>query len=275
MRFGLLAALLVPLLHSSAIDAAEPGISPLKPADNGFVVHDVTSELQARATRIFVRVPDKMAAGERLPVLYVLPVEADDDKRWGDARAEVRRRELADRLRVIVVYPTFSHLPWYADHVSDPRIRQESYFRDVVIPFVEGAYLARAGMQARLLLGFSKSGWGAFSLLLRHPDLFGKAAAWDAPMMMDTPRYGMEPIVGTQANFERYRVAALLRGKGRLLGGERRLLLTGSNFYPADTADAHRLMQKLGIPHDYRDGPRREHNWSSGWLPEAARWLVR
>jgi S-formylglutathione hydrolase FrmB len=255
--------------------AAEPVISAAKLADNGFVVHSVSSELQARDTRIFVRVPEKIAAGERLRVLYLLPVEADDDKRWGEARVEARRRDLANRYRAVMVYPTFSDLPWYADHANDLRIRQESYFREVVVPFVERAYPARADAAARLLLGFSKSGWGAYSLLLRHPGLFGKAAAWDAPMMMETPRYGMAPIVGTQANFERYRVATLLREQGKVLGGDKRLLLTGADFYPADTAIAHRLMQKLGIPHDYRDGPRRQHNWHGGWLDEAARWLMR
>jgi hypothetical protein len=57
-----------------------------------------------------------------------------------------------------------------------------------------------------LLLGFSKSGWGAlFSLLLRHPDVFGKAAAWDAPLVMDSPgRHGNGDIFGTPENFEKY-----------------------------------------------------------------------
>ena len=51
---------------------------------------------------------------------------------------------------------------------------------------------------ARLLLGFSKSGWGAFSLLLRYPERFGKAAAWDAPLMQERPdRFGMGEILGT------------------------------------------------------------------------------
>ena len=87
--------------------------------------------------------------------------------------------------------PTFSHLPWYADHPTDPDIRQESYLLEVVIPFIEANYPARADRRGRLLLGFSKSGWGAYSLLLRHPDVFGKAAAWDAPLMMSEPgKYG-------------------------------------------------------------------------------------
>lgn len=67
------------LLLSKAV-SAEPAITASTPADNGFAVHAVGSELQARATRIFVRVPDTLAAGARLPVLYVLPVEADDGK---------------------------------------------------------------------------------------------------------------------------------------------------------------------------------------------------
>ena len=59
----------------------------------------------------------------------------------------------------------------------------------------------------RLLLGFSKSGWGAFSLLLRHPDVFGRAAAWDAPLMMNKPGpYGSGDIFGTPENFARYQI---------------------------------------------------------------------
>ncbi len=37
---------------------------------------------------------------------------------------------------------------------------------------------------------------------------------------------------------------------------------------------AHRLMEELKIAHEYRDGPKREHSWHSGWLPEAVQMLV-
>ena len=41
-------------------------------------------------------------------------------------------------------------------------------------------------------------------MLLRHPDVFGKAAAWDAPLMLDRPgRYGSGDVFGTPENFER------------------------------------------------------------------------
>jgi S-formylglutathione hydrolase FrmB len=255
---------------------AEPAISPPRQADNGFVVHSMQSEFQAGTTQIYVRMPAKPPA-DRLRVLYVLPVEAhDNDKlRWGDARTEVAALKLVDRYGVIVVFPTFSHLPWYADHASDLSIRQESYFLHVVLPFIERHYPASTDPLARLLLGFSKSGWGAWTLLLRHPELFGRAAAWDAPMTMDTPRYGMAPIVRTQENFERYRVTNLLRERGAVLGGEPRLMLAGWDFYRTQTQSAHRLMQNLKIPHAYRDGPQRRHHWNSGWVAGLADWVLR
>jgi hypothetical protein len=105
--------------------------------------------------------------------------------------------------------------------------------------------------------------------------VFGKAAAWDAPMTMDIPRYGMAPIVGTQENFERYRVTTLLRRRGALLGSEQRLMLAGWDFYREQTIAARRLLQELKIPHAYRDGPQRRHHWNSGWMSDLARWAVR
>ena len=144
-----------------------------------------------------------MKKHRRYPVIYVLPVEAGTENRYGDGLLEAKKLDLHNKHGVIFVAPTFSHLPWYADHPTDKTIRQESHFIKVVVPFVEKTYPLLANADGRLLLGFSKSGWGAWSLLLRHPDLFGRAAAWDAPMMMDRiGKYGNAPIFGDQSNFK-------------------------------------------------------------------------
>src|SRR5205085_10113631 len=132
----------------------------------------------------------------------------------------------------IFVSPTFSQLPWYADHSTEPLVRQESYFLKVVVPFIERTYPVDAEPKGRLLLGFSKSGWGAWSLLLRHPDIFGRAAAWDAPLMMDRlGKYGTTAIFGSQENFEQHQITRLLRAKAESLDATKRLILTGyGNF---------------------------------------------
>jgi hypothetical protein len=56
-----------------------------------------------------------------------------------------------------------------------------------------------------LLTGASKSGWGAFSLILRHPDFFGYAAPWDTPFMMSEMHFETKPVFETPEQFAKYR----------------------------------------------------------------------
>jgi hypothetical protein len=257
--------------------AAEPPatISEATRDAQGFLTHTASSAFQAGSTRIRVLLPMAYGNAQRYSVVYVLPVEAHDERRYGDGLLEVKKRGLHERFPAIFVAPTFSQLPWYADHPADPAIRQESYLVEVVVPFVEQHYAARRDRDGRLLVGFSKSGWGAYSLLLRHPDRFGKAAAWDAPLMQERPdRFGMGPIFGTQENFDRYRVSTLIARQAATLGPSPRLILLGYGNFRDHHQRAHTLMTELKFPHVYRDGPRREHLWESGWLGEAVELLL-
>ncbi len=250
-------------------------ISEAKPDSNGFFVHEVSSPFQAGKTSIRVLLPDGRNAGEKLSVIYLLPVEAGTESRYGDGLAEVKKHGLHNKHSVTFVAPTFSHLPWYADHPDKLEIRQESYFLEVVIPFIEKTYAVQADADHRLLLGFSKSGWGAWSLLLRHPDMFGKAAAWDAPLMMDkSGKFGSGQIFGTQENFAKYRIELLLRAKSKELGTSERLILIGYGGFRDEHVRMHALMNELRIPHVYKDGPERKHDWYSGWVSEAVELLL-
>jgi S-formylglutathione hydrolase FrmB len=212
---------------------------------------------------------------KKYPVVYVLPVEAGTESRYGDGLTEVRKLDLHNKFGAVFVAPTFSHLPWYADHPTQPEVRQESYFLQVVVPVIDKTYPVRAEAGGRLLLGFSKSGWGAWALLLRHPDVFGKAAAWDAPLMMDKPgRYGSGDVFGTPDNFEGYRVGKLLADKADQIQTGKRLILLGYGNFRAEHEQAHALLDRLKVGHEYRDGPARKHDWHSGWVEEAVELLV-
>lgn len=265
---------------SLLLSANQPLVSDAALDEHGFRVHRVTSECQAGETLIRVLVPDKLDANERLKVLYILPVEANTEHRYGDGLVEAKKLDLANKHRLICVAPTFSHLPWYADHPTDKTIRQESYFLKVVIPTIEKLYPARAERDGRLLVGFSKSGYGAWSLLLRHPDLFAKAAAWDAPLMKTAPdQFGMGPIYGSPENFESYRLDKLLRDRAeklRLESNEKPiacLIHLGYGNFRDHHQRAEALLNELQIPHSYTDGPKLDHTWHSGWLDAAVRRL--
>lgn len=239
-------------------------------------VHSLRSPRQAGETTVRVFLPDDSDAPAPPRLLLVLPVEAGTENRWGDPAAEVRRTDLANRYNLVVAIPTFSALPWYADHPTDKRLRQESYLLDDVLPLIDRLHGTQSSAGATMVVGFSKSGWGAWSLLLRHPSIFARAAAWDAPLMQLKPdKYGMGPIFGTQANFNRYLVSDLVKRQAKLLRGHKRLVLAGYfQSFRAHHIEMHRLLTELDVPHTYRDGPKRDHHWESGWLDEAVSLLL-
>ena len=276
-------AMQIPLVLLSLLFTADSTaqISDAVVDEHGFRVQRLTSEFQSGETLIRVLLPEKLEPAERLRVLYLLPVEANTEHRYGDGLQEAKKLDLANKHRLICVAPTFSHLPWYADHPTDKSIRQETYFLKVVVPTIEKLYPARAERDGRLLVGFSKSGYGAWSLLLRHPDTFAKAAAWDAPLMKTAPdQFGMGPIYGTSENFSSYRLDNLLRDRAASLRpktGEQstaRLIHLGFGNFRDHHERVEALLNELQIPHSYADGPKLEHTWHSGWLEAAVKQLL-
>lgn len=244
-------------------------------ADEDIVVQSLNSEHQSGPTEIRVLLPKRLEAARRRPILFVLPVEANRESRYGDGLEEIRRGNFHNRFDLICVAPTFARLPWYADHPTDPKIHQETYFVQDVLQWVDRHYPTDQEPRRRWLLGFSKSGYGAWSLLARHPQLFERAAIWDAPL--DMPRYdqyGAGAIFGTQAHFETYRVLPALARCKDLRNSPPRLILTGYDNFRTHHQAAQAFLKELQIPVIVRDGPRRPHVWGGGWVEESVELLV-
>lgn len=239
-----------------------------RPAELRYRLHTFRSSNQAYETPLRIQEPAKLGSIRNPRVLYVLPVNPDIGFRWGDGLVTAANLGLADRFGMIVVAPSFSTWPWYADHPQNGRIRQETYFVREVVPYIDRLYPSARG---RLLVGFSKSGNGAILQLLRHPELFQAAAAWDAPLMKTAPdQFGMNEVFGTQENFDPYCIPALLERRAELFRGKpARLAHFGYGGFQEHHSRAHELMERLGIPHRYENSLRREHRWDSGWLEGA------
>lgn len=253
-------------------------------AETGFETHQLKSPFQAQATSLRVLLPDELQPGERCRLLLVLPVHEDGVFRHGDGLLEVRKLNVHNRHRLICAAPAFTAKPWYADHDQNPAQQDESHLLKTVIPFLEANYAVRARRDGRLLIGFSKSGWGAMSLLLRHPQTFHRAAAWDPGVRIDTGPfdrdYDREQRVrtsfGSDANFEKYRLSTLLKTRGRDLGEEVRLFCFNrpGGLRTDGCERLHQLMVRQKIPHHYVLDIERRHRWDSGWLPQAVELLV-
>ena len=237
--------------------------------------HRVTSPFQRGETQVRVLLPKPLVAGRRYPVVYVLPVEAQGNRRYGDGLSEIYARRLHEQYDAIFVSMQFSTLPWFADHPDDSEMRQESHLLKSVIPLVESKYPADPTRKSRLLLGFSKSGWGAWSLLLRNPETFGRAVAWDAPLMMQqVGKYGNGPVFGDQQTFENYRLTDLLEKRKESLRGPPRLMLSGAANFASQHSEMVQLLNRLGVPFLNHPQPVENHEWHSGWVAQSVGMLL-
>lgn len=234
-------------------------------------VYCVDSPYQKGRNVLRILEPRRPAGGRPRFQVWVLPVNPGLAEPWGDGLETLRRSGLHHRHGFVAVAPSFSDWPWYADHPGDPGIRQESYLLNTLLPLVDHRYPGAR----RLLLGFSKSGLGALTLLLRHPDLFHAAAAWDAPLtQMQPDEFGMGPIYGTPANFEHYCIPRLLAGQIGPFRAAKRISLSGYGNFREPMRQAHAWLDQRSILHEFVDGPCREHRWDSGWLEPAVDSLV-
>ena len=253
-------------------------------AENGIRVHQLESPYQEKGTSLRVLLPDELKDGRRYRVLFVLPVHEDGLFKHGDGLVEVQKSNVHNRHQLICVAPAFSSKPWYADHDQNPAKLDESHLLKTVIPFLETNYPVRTDRKGRLLIGFSKSGWGAMTLLLRHPDKFHKAVGWDPGIRIDMGPFGKDydreqrirRYFGSDKNFEKYRISTLLETRGKELGDEVRLFYFNRDGNPRALGGAriHNLMVHEGIPHRYVMEAYREHRWDSGWIPEALEFLI-
>lgn len=229
----------------------------------------VRSPYQAGETVVRLVSPREGAGPRR--VLWVLPVEAGcgEKPQYGDGLRALAELEAHEKFEFTLVAPGFSSWPWYADHATDAAKRQESHLMRVVMPLVDR--LLNGGIQSHALLGFSKSGWGAFSLLLRYPALFACAVAWDSPFTLATPdRWGTEELFTSQAQFDACRPDLLVQRGAASLGQARRLAMLGYGNFREHHLAMHDILTASGVAHHHTDGPWREHTWTGGWLAEAA-----
>ena len=247
---------------------------------HGIAYYPVRSAYQGYRQQI-VRVlrPTHPRPGLEPSTVYVLPVDPGVDtlsSKWSDGIEQLRLLDAPNRFNMTLIAPSFAYVPWYSDHQRDPRRRMESFIVRDLVPFADK--LSPSGqLRHRYIIGFSKSGYGALTLILRHPDIFEAAAAWDFPAGMDNfstfPDLSMN--VADQANFNLYRISPLVAAHIPEFQNKDRLWISGDQgIFTPDMFKLHNQLTALSIPHTWVPGGYRHHDWSSGWLEGAVEYLA-
>ena len=260
---------------------SEPVFDPAK----GVWTYRVESQFMSRENAIEVLLPDGFDKTKQYRVLYVLPVEPGIGGRYGDGLQEVKKAGVHNKYDLICVAVAFDTVPWYGAHATDQGIRHEDHIRRVAVPLIESRYPTGGDADGRLLLGFSKSGFGALTLILRHPDFFGYACSWDAPLMMDRRSFGTFETgrhFGTEENFAEYLPLRLLDQRAAAFRRRARIAVLGYRSFGTaaspdgrpHTAAFHERLDELGVKHRYRNDLNVRHDWHSGWVPSAIEILM-
>jgi Putative esterase len=269
-RFRIIVLLVLSLLPIFALGFATTPVD-----SNGIKYFTVISVYQGRQPlTIRVLEPTSPAPGKPHRFLYVLPVEqglTDRQNTWGDGLEELRLLDVHNRFNMTLIAPSFSYEPWYGDNVSDPSMRMESFIINDLVPFGD-TFAHGTEVPQRFLIGFSKSGTGALSLILRHPDVFSAAAVWDSPVQQTSLlAFGGLPLnFGTQENYDLYEIPSLVTTNAQPFQQQNRFWISGDqSAWTSDMNKLHKQFVAASIPHTWATGGFRVHTWNSGWLDGA------
>jgi S-formylglutathione hydrolase FrmB len=216
--------------------------------------------------------PTHPATGVAHNFLYVLPVEAGLNTAFGDPIATLQAFDAEDQYNLTIIEPTFDIEPWYANVPTDPNLQYETFMTTELAPWVK-ANLSTTGKEQNWLIGFSKSGYGAQDLILKHPGVFSLAASWDFPADMSTyNQYGTSTQgYGSQANFAaNYQLTSAFVAAARTAFlTKNRIWLGGYSLYQQDVTDYGNILTAQGMLHTNGPSQSLAHRWDSGWMPAA------
>ena len=125
-----------------------------------------------------------------------------------------------------------------------------------------------------MLIGFSKSGYGALDLLFKHPSVFDAVAAFDFPADMaayDDFGSSSSGDYGTDANFQNnYRMTGTFIDTWKApFTTEDHILISEGSVFATQVADFDALLTSHGVEHTLLTQTSDAHSWPGGWLPDA------
>ena len=261
------------------------------------------------STQLEILLPSSTA--EATTLVLALPVGdcGTSTKEYGSAIALIRKNKWLDaHPGFAVATMAFSTTPWFADRPANGSaapVLQESYVLKVVLPYLLNRLAVNgkrpiASTANVSLVGFSKSGWGSFSLLARNPHVFSKAAMWDSPAMLSaayckwlnsSDQWNMMEVFGDCDNWSAHSPIEIVR-RGGAAALNNRLWLAGQHYFGpmcgtrgnmsgppgtpfSHTVDFHAELTKQSVLHVYNDKlDPGKHEWAWLWLEPALTFLA-
>lgn len=280
----------------AAFDAAAAEVAPAYTADpfavvsgpttvNGLQRYVYRSEYTDSAADygdtyfLDVLAPDDYDAGTDYPLVIVLGVEATPGGAFADEMQVILGDDLHNTVGAVFCRVTTKSVPWWA-RKSDGTMDYEALIRDGVLPWMRDNYSIRAGRFGVSLLGYSKGGWGAMSLMLRNPTAFGFVALWDAPLTANRATLEENGAdFGSDAEFEARSPGLILADNVAGLTDQTRVIYSGVSYWTTEYPEFKALLDSEAVPYNELYAYNPVHDSDAGWMPSvvealAAIWIA-
>ena len=120
------------------------------------------------------------AGHQKYPVVYLLPVNTGTSGQWGSGIVEAKKANLQNAFGLIFVAPAYDTQPWFGDNPRAPTSGRTPICLTWCCRSSTRSFPPWPGHAGRMLIGFSKSGLGAWQLFLMHLDVFDQVAIFDS-----------------------------------------------------------------------------------------------
>jgi len=183
--------------------------------------------------------------------LVFLPATEPDDLTYGTIPTEIPEHPNASIFKVI--YPK---MVWYNRAVCDIAIQQIRAFNTAPIT----------------LVGFSKSGLGAWNIARAIPELVARTIIFDAP----AARTVMAPWGADEfyANDEEWQadqpLATIAEFEAAMPATHELVLVSGASFHE-EMCELSEALRAADMTHMFLSRPNQRHHWNSGWIDVALR----
>ena len=224
---------------------------------------DTGADVNTTRYAIDVIKPSTWDAGNTYKRVFALPAQAKGSE---DVAADFIAGDYADRYDVVVIIPYVKNTgPWWGTR-NDGTGLQENMLVEVVTQFSENELACSGLRDDTFVIGYSKSGNGAYSLILRNPAVFGYVCSWDGAFSNTWDNSGLDTNFGTEAHWETFDPLQILAANVASVNDSERLVLLGYESWQSSQTAMQSALDSNSVDYKYYAEDTGDHSWGGGWL---------
>ncbi len=224
---------------------------------------DAESDVTTTRYTIDVIKPDTWDAGNTYKRVFALPAIA---KGTENVAADFIAGDYANLYDVVIIIPYVKQAtPWFGTK-NDGTSLQETLLTDVLMQFTEEELACSSERNDTFVIGYSKTGNAAYSLILRNPTVFGYACAWDGTFSISWDTNGLGDNYGTEAHWETFNPLDILSANVDSVNDAERLVLLGYESYQSGQIAMQSALNGESVDFHFYAADTDDHSWGGGWL---------